>query len=40
MKVKVMRPAEDFYHKLVVVWLLFKQNNNLQVEELTFQSYL
>jgi hypothetical protein len=26
-KVKVLRPAEDFYHKLVAVWLLFKNEN-------------
>ncbi len=26
-KVKVMRPAQDFYRKLVMVWLMMQQNN-------------
>jgi hypothetical protein len=24
-KVKVMRPAQDFYHKLVMVWLMLQK---------------
>jgi hypothetical protein len=36
-KVKVMRPAQDFYKKLVMVWLIFQQNNE---ESVTFPIYL
>jgi hypothetical protein len=28
MKVRVMRPAQEFYRKLVLVWLLCQQNNS------------
>jgi len=27
-KVKVMRPAQDFYEKLVMVWLMLQQNQH------------
>ena len=27
-RVKVMRPAQDFYEKLVMVWLMLQQNQH------------
>ena len=33
MKVRVMRPAQEFYRKLVLVWLLCQQNTS---EKITF----
>jgi hypothetical protein len=33
MKVRVMRPAQEFYRKLVLVWLLCQQNIT---EKITF----
>ena len=36
-KVKVMRPAQDFYKKLVMVWLMVQQNNE---KSITFPIYL
>jgi hypothetical protein len=36
-KVKVMRPAQDFYRKLVMVWLVCQQNSKCTVP---FQDYL
>jgi hypothetical protein len=35
-KVKVMRPAQDFYRKLVIAWLLCQQNSS----SLPFEDYL
>lgn len=35
-KVKVLKPAEDFYEKLVFVWLLLKN----QKEDIKFDEYL
>lgn len=32
-----MRPAQDFYGKLVMVWLIIQQNNE---NSTTFQDYL
>jgi hypothetical protein len=36
MKVKVLKPAEDFYQKLVFVWLLLKNEK----DEIKFEEYL
>lgn len=35
-KVKVLKPAEDFYQKLVFVWLLLKNEK----DEIKFEDYL
>lgn len=37
MKVKVMRPAQDFYRKLVIVWLICSQNVK---QSFAFEEYL
>jgi len=36
-KVKVMRPAQDFYHKLVMVWLMLQKRGE---ESPSFNEYL
>ena len=36
-KIKILRPAQDFYHKLILVWLSFKDGNSVKV---SFQEYL
>jgi hypothetical protein len=36
-KVKVMRPAQDFYHKLVMVWLMLQKRGE---ENPSFNEYL
>ena len=36
-KVKVMRPAEDFYQKLVMAWLMFQKRGETNPE---FTQYL
>ncbi len=38
MKVKVLRPAEDFYAKLVFVWLLLKDEHSSEFQD--FEHYL
>ena len=35
-RVKVLKPAEDFYQKLVFVWLLLKNEK----DEIKFEDYL
>ena len=35
-RVKVMRPAQDFYRKLVLVWLMLQKNEE---SEVTFAVY-
>ena len=37
-RIKVLRPAEDFYSKLVITWLMFKRSNESQ--ELQFGNFL
>ena len=36
-RIKVLRPAQDFYHKLILVWLSFKNGKFVKVQ---FQDYL
>lgn len=37
-KIRVLRPAEDFYEKLIITWLMVLKTN--QVDELNFDNYL
>lgn len=35
-KIKILKPAEDFYHKLILVWLTSKKNKS----KIAFDEYL
>lgn len=39
-KVKVMRPAQDFYQKLVMVWLMLHGPDSNSTSPIAFSSYL
>ena len=39
-KVKVMRPAQDFYQKLVMVWLMLHGPDSDPVKPISFPIYL
>ena len=39
-KVKVMRPAQDFYIKLVMVWLIFQKRGETNPSFTDYLAYL
>ena len=39
-RVKVMRPAQDFYQKLVMVWLMLHGPESDKDSEISFTNYL
>lgn len=38
-KIKVLKPAEDFYEKLIIGWLMLKKCNEKKAE-ITFEEYI